>query len=436
MKQIGLFPALCLALYLCPNTAWGQLLEQELSRLISTHPTIKAARDDLDASEKDVDIAFSEYLPDANITADGGYEYTDRPDPGDDKNPLDTAREKATFTLTETLFNGFRRSGTFATSKLNRDISKISLDATIQDLLLEGVTAYHEVLKQTRLVQLALANEERIKLQLDLQDERVRRGAGISVDVLFAKSRLQFAKEQRVAFQGGLRDANTRYIQLFNRAPVVGKMVEPVPPVDLVPLEVDEAMSIALEENPDFQASDRRVDVANKQRTIARSDYFPKIDLVGTANWENDVDGIKGVRKDFSVLLLFTWEIFSGFETRARVAKASAEYSGSVSRLSTTRRDIAEATRQAYSELTTARERTALLQNGVALADEVFEARKRLQAAGKETTINVLDAETELTRAQINFTIASYDARIAIYRVLAAMGRLTPQSLSLPAAAP
>ncbi len=433
MDRLKLFPALLLALFLGANSAWGQSLEQELSRLLAMHPTIEAARNDLAASAKGVDVAFSEFLPSVNLTGDGGYEHTNRPNAGTAENPLSIDREKGTVTLTETLFEGFRRTSNYDASKLNRDISEISLDATVQDLLLQGITTYHEVLRQTRLVQLAQANEAKIKLQLDLEDERVSRGAGISVDVLFAKARLQTAKERRVAFQGALRDANTRYIQLFNRAPVVAQMVDPVPPADLLPSGLEEAINIGLNENPDLRAGNRRVELADKQRTIARSDYYPRVDLVGAANWENNVDGIKDIRRDQSVVLQFTWEIFSGFETRARVARASAEYSGSMSRLSDTRRDVAEETGLALSELTTARERVELLQNAIAINGEVFRARKRLRAAGKETTVNVLDAETELNNAQINHTIADYDARVAVYRVLAALGRLTPQTLRLPA---
>ena len=79
----------------------------------------------------------------------------------------------------------------------------------------------------------------------------------------------------------------------------------------------------------------------------------------------------------------------------------------------------------------TARERLELLENAVNIASEVFESRKKLREAGKETVINVLDAENEVNSAQINFTSASYDERIAVYQLLLAMGRLDPVHLSI-----
>ncbi len=47
--------------------------------------------------------------------------------------------------------------------------------------------------------------------------------------------------------------------------------------------------------------------------------------------------------------------------------------------------------------------------------------------------INVLDAESEIFNARINFTAASYDERIAVYQLLLAMGRLNAGNLNLAA---
>ncbi|MBT4463752.1 MAG: TolC family protein, partial [Rhodospirillaceae bacterium] len=67
----------------------------------------------------------------------------------------------------------------------------------------------------------------------------------------------------------------------------------------------------------------------------------------------------------------------------------------------------------------------------VNIATEGFISRKKLREAGKETVINVLDAENEVSNAQINYTAASYDERLSIYQLLLSMGRLNPAFLNL-----
>jgi outer membrane protein, adhesin transport system len=84
-----------------------------------------------------------------------------------------------------------------------------------------------------------------------------------------------------------------------------------------------------------------------------------------------------------------------------------------------------------WQSLLTARNRLDLLENAVNIATEVFISRKKLREAGKETVINVLDAENEVSNAQINYTAASYDERLSIYQLLLSMGRLNPAFLNL-----
>ena len=83
--------------------------------------------------------------------------------------------------------------------------------------------------------------------------------------------------------------------------------------------------------------------------------------------------------------------------------------------------------RLSWQSLVTSRERKELLGNAVNIAAEVFDSRKKLRDAGKETVINVLDAENEVSNAQINYATASYDERVAIYQLLLSMGRMQPQ---------
>lgn len=266
---------------------------------------------------------------------------------------------------------------------------------------------------------------------MNLEDERVQRGAGIAVDVLESKRRLQLAKERRVNFEGALEDAISQYIQVFDHAPDMDAMVDPVPPVELLPASQDQAVEIAGSENPAVSSSRLTVEVANQLRRAARSDYFPTFDVVGTVNYEKHRDAVLGTRREWSVLLQATWNLFNGFATNASVSQAAFNYRASQDNHEFVTRNVIEATRRAWQQLVTARERVDLLENAVNIASEVFEARKRLREEGKETVINVLDAENGIIDAQIQFTQVSYDQRLAVYQLLQALGRLDEASLGI-----
>lgn len=434
-RQAGATLGAAVALSVICTTSHAETLEQALTALLGDNPRLGAARQNVVAQTEGQREAFSAYYPTLSFIGDGGWEYTNSPGrrhAGQD--PLSTDSESATLTLSETIWDGNRREALYDISKLNKNVADLSLNVTIQDLLFDAIIAYHEVIRNVRLIEIAKADETALQQQLQLEDERVERGSGITVDVLQAKSRLQQAKERRVAFEGRLREAKARYAEIYNQDPVVESLVEPIPPVSLLPETVELAAEIAMTDSPVLAVSERSIDIAAQEREVARSEFFPTLELIGRANYEHNVDGVSGERDDYAVLVQVTWELFSGFRTTAATARTAATHRQRLDERNETARKITEETRLAWESLQTARERVELLQNAVNIAEEVYNSRVKLREAGRETSINVLDSLSELRTAQINFVNASYDARVSVYRVLRAIGHLQPQDMGLTVA--
>jgi adhesin transport system outer membrane protein len=410
-----------------------QPLEDALSRLIVEHPQIREARKTLEAERAGVDIARADFLPTLELSAETGPESIDSPttrSSGINKN-FTKRREITTLTLTQNLFNGWLSASNVRTAQINAEIARLSLTGTLQGTIFSGVFAYVDVLRQKRLLELARENESRIQTQLNLEDERVQRGSGVAVDVLQAKSRLQLAKERRVSIEGDLQDSISRFRQVYDYAPDIDAMLDPDPPVTALPTSLDDAIEIAVSENPATRNAAAEVEVDRESRREAAADLYPTIDLEGEANYESNNNGTLGVRRDYSLIVRATWELFSGFSTRHELRQNSFNYRAAKDNQLFVRRQVEEQVRLAWQALLTSRERLELLENAVNIAAEVFESRKKLREAGKETVINVLDAENEVNNAQVNYTSAAYDERIAVYQLLQAIGRLDPTTLGL-----
>ncbi|MCW5699485.1 MAG: TolC family outer membrane protein [Rhodospirillales bacterium] len=416
----------------CIQHAKAQSLKAELVSLTANHPQIRAQRSALESAREKVDKAYSGYLPKLDVSGNVGP--TDIQTDARDQAGLGAFNEVqkvARLTLSQNVFDGFETPARVRIARLNASVAEHTLEGTTQEVLIAGISAYVDILRQQRLVELARISENSIKTQAKLEDERVVRGGGITVDVLQAKSRLQIAKERRVAFEGALQDAISRYIQVFNHAPDLKQISDPTPPEHLLPQNLEDAVSTASHENPAVISSQATVEVAAERRRLARADYYPSFEVVGAANYEKDYDLQLGARRDFSVLLQATWNIFNGFATSSGVKQAAYDYRASQDNHEYVSRGVVEATRLAWQQLRTARDREELLSNAVVIAEEVFEARRGLREAGKETVINVLIAEDEVNNARINLTIARYDAITAIYQVLQAMGKLNVDTLKL-----
>ncbi len=424
----GVVTTALLSAVFVPTASNAITLRDELSGVLTSHPRLKAEKARAAAAQAQVRRAFSGFLPKLSLTGDVGPEYIDSP-----ANSSSTRmnRRKTTLTLTQNVFDGFRTPETHNSALLSEVVARQRLDATQQTLLLEGITAYHDILRQSRMIVIARVNETAIRTQLQLEDERVRRGGGIAVDVLLAKTRLQLARERTVQLRGALAEANARYMQVFGHAATPSEMKDPKLGLGALPNDIETAAATSNSTNPSLLASKSEAEIAARSVAVAKSDYYPKIDLVALGNRENDVDSVKGVRREWSVLLKATWELFSGFGTTASVTAAAREKAAAQDTYQYNRRKVDEELRITWEQLQTARERVQLLSNAAVIAEEVHLARKRLRDSGKETAINVLDAQTELFSARMNAIGAKFDAEVAAFRVLFAMGMLTPKTLGL-----
>jgi adhesin transport system outer membrane protein len=179
----------------------------------------------LEAAGKEISKTKASYYPTVAATAETGHQLIDSPaernaGDGQDGKPSSRTKQASTLTVTQNLFNGFLTEAQVRTARLNREVSRSSLETTRQNILFAGANTYIDVLRQQLLVELSRETEATIQRQLNLKDERVQRGSGVAVDVLQAKSRLQISKERRVNFEGALADAVSRYMQTYGQLPI------------------------------------------------------------------------------------------------------------------------------------------------------------------------------------------------------------------------
>jgi len=412
--------------------AHAQLMAEELRSLIQTNPRIEEQRAILRRTQESVRSARSGYLPTVTATSSLGKELVSNTTTRAAGTQGDFQQFKALgIQIRQVLFDGGGTDNRVSSALMARDSVAYALESTVQTVMLQGVTAYLGVLRLNELIRVARARERTIREQLNLETERVERGAGIEVDVLQAKSRLQLAIEARVDLEGQLRQAVASYIQSFDSSPDITQMrLEPVP-MEVIPPTIDDALYIARDENPLITGREFLARSARFTIEAERGAYLPSLSAVGRMNYESNVSGTRNVDKDMAVLIEASWEIFSGFRTDAAVASAQESWLEQLAAADRTQREVERQVRQAWTKYQNTSERKELLFNAVSIAQEVFVARQKLRSAGKETTLNVLDAENEVFQAEQNLIRADYDTRIAVYELATAMGLMTPGFMKL-----
>lgn len=413
------------------SEAYAQAMTDELKTLIETHPLIKAKTNVLAGSADAVTAARSGYLPTIKLIGDAGPEYVNSPTRrSTEGEAFFKGRETVGLMINQRLFDGYATDSAVEAAKLTESYYTSDLRDTRQSTTMQGIKAYLNVLRYNRLIKLARENEHKVQDQMNLEDERVIKGAGMASDVLAAKQRLQMAKEARVDFEGQYAIWTATYQQLFGHAPNVATFSDPPLPSSLLPAKLVEIVDQAQRNNPLVDMSAKGVEIAAERRRGAEAGYYPNIDLIGRADYENDKNATLGVRRDWSLLLTASWELFSGFKTQAQVAQATFQQAAARDSREYAGRAVSESARTAWHTLESARERTILLENAAALAEEVWSNTRKQQEAGKSTVQDVLDEEMRINDARIKHANAYYDTILAGYSLLQSMGELEMDNIA------
>lgn len=414
-------------------------LQSELIYLRDNHPMLRASSFAVTAAEKREIAAKAGWYPKIDVAAERGNEkisttsYSTPGNPGDPK-LSDLPREKKTVTVTQNLFNGGKTLAATGVAKVERQMKNADRSATSQEVLLEAMTAYLNVLKNQMLISLSEINEATTQRQLEMEKQRVERGGGVIVDELQAATRLQIVRERRVLYEQGLRDAISSYEQVFGKTPDLKAFQDVLIMDKRMPASVDSAMEEADDTNPRLQAARMATERAYRLISIENAGFMPTVDLVGVRNRENDAGQLYRKDED-SVLLKLNWNVFAGRETVSKAQAAAYDYRESAEKEKNISNKTKESVRVAWNQYKKGIERLNLLESAVKTSQGVMRGRKKLRDAGKETALAVLDSEVEHFGLLANKVNAMIDAKMGSYRLLSTLGRLDIEALNLDSGA-
>ncbi len=411
------------AIVLICTPAFAVSLHDEIADLLANHKRLSAARADVSEAVESTAVAEGAWNPEVSITASQGYESQTN---GADRDDSSLPPRELALSVTRTLWDFGLTDSNIDRAELSEQQSRQTLDSTRQQLVLEGVQAYLEVLRTHKLVQFARESVKNIKHQAELEDSRVQRGAGASTDVLQAKRQLAGAESRLTQALGAFKLANNRYRAVFGHdSGSQEEMSAPMTPFLDVPETLESAIQNALETNPELLASATQADIARADISITESEeFYPAIDMSLEHTLQEDFAGTAGRDIETLVKVELTYDFNLGM-TAINTLRASEHATVAAnSRYGDERNLVEEQVRNAWDRLDTARNNAAHLTNQADIAAEFLELARKERQLGERSLIDVLSGETALINANSEATSAQTDVALAVYSLLAAMGHL------------
>jgi outer membrane protein TolC len=406
------------------STATAEDLRSAVTKVVKTDSRIKAADATLEAAVLNKKVAFGEMLPTVELEAEYGSGEFDR-DWDDDTNK--TSFEQTNLRLVQpfTAF-GVERAG-YRRSKLSVARSASDRNGVKQDLILESLTSYLRLKQAEQVVAYAKNSVANIQKQTDMEDARVKKGQGVSTDVLQAKTQLLRAQARLTLAEGMLIGAQNTAQRVFSRpASIISSLTKvSLASGKAVPSNLRAAEVSAIASSPELKSSTLASNIAKETLSSVKYDkYMPKVNGVLQADWKDDFGGVEGDRTEqiAKIEVIYTFNV--GLSDVNGTKAARQKLIASEQRLIDARKRVLLRVRNAWQNLNTAKQTSELFRSQVELATQFLDLARKERKRGKRSLLDLLSGETTLINAQSEAASAEADVEVYTYELMRAAGML------------
>jgi outer membrane protein len=411
----------------------AETLKEALAMAYDSNPRLEAARANQRATDATVPLERADLLP----SLSGQATLTEFLKQAQASFTSPERSLGAQLNLTMPIYSGGANRAGVRAAETRVVAGRADLRGSESTLFSQVVAAYMDVIQNEALVGLAANNVSVLSTNLEATSDRFEIGDLTRTDVAQSESRLALARGDLRTAQANLIRARETFVALVGAAP--GDL-QPPPPLPGLPADIDTAVRVALQDNPDLIGAQERARAAGYDIRIAGAGRLPRLELFtsggvtdylgtlgaipgGVAPQQRQTSAQAGVRA--------TIPLFQGGRPAAQERQAQARSSAALETVVATERDVISTTRTAFANWQAA---TAIIESNqaaVAAAELSLEGVRAENTVGNRTILDILDAQQELFRAQVQLVTARRNAYVAGFNLIAAMGRAEARDLGL-----
>ena len=402
----------------------AQTLEEALVAAYLTNPDLEAQRAALRATDELVPQALSDWRPTVAIDSDAIATDVDNSENGGSFNTT-----RGAIALDQQIYSGGETVANTTRAENLVRVERARLVAFEQQVLLDAVTVYTNLLAAEAVLDFAIQNENRLLRQLQATRDRFEVGEVTRTDVAQAEARLSGATADRVRAEGELTAAKADYRRVINQEP--GRLVVP-DPLRALPASEAQAQQIAEVGNPNITAAQFDLASARAEVDVALSALLPRLSVRGELTYADEPNQVLDWQREASIGANLTVPLYQGGGEYARVRQTKQTVRQRQDDLEAAYRAVRNEVTAAWQALLTTTTQIDSISAQVRANEIAVEGARQEALVGQRTTLDVLDQEQDLFQSQVDLVQARRDQIVASYRVKSAVGELTVVGINLP----
>jgi adhesin transport system outer membrane protein len=203
-----------------------------------------------------------------------------------------------------------------------------------------------------------------------------------------------------------------------------------------IPGDFDQAITFALDLNPDLASLRAEIEAAENDRIAAKTGMLPKVDLEMSDFRVTNAGGHTGLQNDQRLMVVVNWALFEGGRTLKLTDERQARKDEAVLRLDDSQRRLVQALSAQYAALAAVRDRIDLGYAEFEVLKSALAAVSERMLSGNQSLLDLLDVYERLYQARVrlvNLHVQEFTAASQIIRNIYGSGGTEPTAATPPA---
>ncbi len=409
------------------NTAIDSLaLKDAINLTLTNQPLLQQALEQVNAAEAKIKEHDSFYYP----RVEGNLSYTRiGPIPsiefggfGFELAPANNYN--ASITASQLVYDFGKRDALYDLAVSYKLSAQDKTNLIKNNLTFQTINTFYAILFLEKSIDVKDEQIKTLKKHIDITSKKVESGSATDFDILITKVRVASAENQKVDLQNALNKAKIYLRSLFGwphdkEVTLAGKFNVDSSSIDTLAL-----LEEALQERPEMKLARDAQNSAVVSKQVASINDRPNLSLIANYGFKNGYEpNLEVLRGNWAAGINASIPIFNGNLKEAKVEEAEANIRSSSAKILETERKIQTEVEQAVADLNASRSKIQTSELQVEQAKQAVSRAEIQYDNGVITNLDLIDAETSLSEAELQQLRVSYENVINMYSLKKAVGK-------------
>ena len=413
---------------MCSGNLLALTLEEAISESLKNNLSIKMENSTLGIAEENLLQSKADFLP--SISLSGSISETETSgissQSGISSSDYELSPSSKSIILSQTIFNGFGRTYSLQSSKSELELQKLNKFKTEQDITLETIEAYFNILASEKTLKSYEDNFKTVSERFSSTKKEFEVGLSSKTDVAQAEAYYNAAKIDMLNAKISHQNIKNAFNNLVGTEPnnLSFSSIN-----GFLPKSFSEFNELVISNNLSIKMAQTNLDIKSSNVGVAKSAYYPQVNLTATKSELDEFSSTVDEITNEEIEATISWPIFNKGKSSSTVRQAEKLKNRYMILLQKTQQDTLTLASNIWQKYSISKDTLVAANLSYLASQTAFEGTKIEQEVGERTVLDVLNSRQSLLNAEIKLFNEQKNQEVIKAQVMYLAGILTLENI-------